>query len=51
MSENDFLRVEANDCPMSSCAADELSHGTINTVLAKSDLELGIEALMREMQP
>ena len=21
MSENDFLRVEANDCPMSSCAA------------------------------
>ncbi len=32
-------------------AADELSHGTINTVLAKSDLELGIEALMRGMQP
>jgi hypothetical protein len=32
-------------------AADELSHGTINTVLAKSGLELGIEALMREMQP
>jgi hypothetical protein len=26
--------------------ADELSHGTINTVLAKSRLELGIEALM-----
>jgi hypothetical protein len=21
VSENDFLRVEANDCPMSSCAA------------------------------
>ena len=27
--------------------ADELSRGTIDTVLAKSDLELGIEALMR----
>ena len=31
--------------------ADELSRGTIDTVLAKSDLELGIEALMRGMQP
>ncbi len=31
--------------------ADELSHGTINTVLAKSDLELGIEALTRGVQP
>ena len=31
--------------------ADELSHGTIDTVLAKSDLELGIEALMHGMQP
>ena len=31
--------------------ADELSRGTIDTVLAKSDLELGIEALMRRMQP
>ena len=31
--------------------AGELSHGTIDTVLAKSDLELGIEALMRGMQP
>ncbi len=31
--------------------ADELSHGTIDTMLAKSDLELGIEALMRGMQP
>ena len=31
--------------------ADEPSHGTIDTVLAKSDLELGIEALMRGMQP
>lgn len=31
--------------------ADELSHGTIDTVLAKSDLELGIEALLRGMQP
>jgi hypothetical protein len=30
--------------------ADELSRGTIDTVLAKSDLELGIEALMRGMQ-
>ena len=28
--------------------ADELSRGTIDTVLAKSDLELGIEALMPE---
>ncbi len=25
MSENDFLRVEANDCPMSSCAAPACS--------------------------
>jgi hypothetical protein len=31
--------------------ADGLSRGTIDTVLAKSDLELGIEALMRRMQP
>jgi hypothetical protein len=31
--------------------ADELSRGTINTVLVKSDLELGIEALIRGMQP
>jgi hypothetical protein len=31
--------------------ADELCRGTIDTVLAKSDLELGIEALMRGMQP
>ena len=31
--------------------ADELSRGTIDTVLAKSDLELGVEALMRGMQP
>lgn len=31
--------------------ADELSRGTIDTVLAKSDLELGIEALMRGLQP
>jgi hypothetical protein len=31
--------------------ADELSRGTIDTVLAKPDLELGIEALMRGMQP
>lgn len=30
---------------------DGLSHGTIDTVLAKSYLELGIEALMRGMQP
>ena len=28
-------------------AAAELSRGTIETVLAKSDLELGIEALLR----
>ncbi len=27
--------------------ADELSHGTIETVLAKSDLELGMEALLQ----
>ncbi len=31
--------------------ADELSHGTIDTVLAKSGRELGIEALLRGMQP
>ena len=31
--------------------AAELAGGTIETVLAKSDLELGIEALMRGMQP
>ncbi len=31
--------------------ADELSRGTIDTVLAKSDLELGIEALIHGMQP
>ena len=31
--------------------ADELSRGTIDTVFAKSDLELGIEALMRGLQP
>ena len=31
--------------------AAELAHGTIETVLAKSDLELGIEALMRGMRP
>jgi hypothetical protein len=31
--------------------ADELSRGTIDTVLAKSDLELGIETLMRGLQP
>ena len=31
--------------------ADELSRGTIDTVLAKSDLELGIEALMRGLRP
>jgi hypothetical protein len=30
--------------------AEELSHGTIETVLAKSDLELGIEALARGLQ-
>ena len=29
--------------------ADGLSRSTIDTVLAKSDLELGIEALMRRM--
>jgi len=29
---------------------EELSHGTIETVLAKSDLELGIEALARGLQ-
>jgi hypothetical protein len=28
-----------------------LAHGTIESVLAKSDLELGIEALMRGMRP
>ncbi len=28
-------------------AAAELSHGTIETVLAKSDLQLGMEALLR----
>jgi hypothetical protein len=27
--------------------AAELSHGTIETVLAKSDLQLGMEALLR----
>ena len=31
-------------------AGEELSHGTIETVLAKSDLELGIEALARGLQ-
>jgi hypothetical protein len=31
--------------------AGELSRGTIDTVLAKSGLELGIEALMRGMHP
>ena len=31
--------------------AAELAHGTIETVLARSDLELGIEALMRGMRP
>jgi hypothetical protein len=31
--------------------ADGLSRGTIDTVLAKSDLKLGIEALMRGMPP
>jgi hypothetical protein len=31
--------------------AGELSRGTIDTVLAKSGLELGIEALMRGLQP
>jgi hypothetical protein len=31
--------------------AAELAHGTIETVLAKSDLELGIEALMRGPRP
>ena len=31
--------------------AAELAGATIETVLAKSDLELGIEALMRGMQP
>jgi len=31
--------------------ADELSRGTIDTVLATSDLELGMEALMRGLQP
>ena len=30
--------------------AEELSYGTIETVLAKSDLELGIEALARGLQ-
>jgi len=30
--------------------AVELSHGTTETVLAKSDLELGIEALARGLQ-
>lgn len=29
--------------------AAELSHGTIETVLAKSDLQLGIEALLRRL--
>jgi len=29
----------------------ELASGTIETVLAKSDLELGIEALMRGLRP
>lgn len=32
-------------------AAAELAGGTIETVLAKSDLELGIEALMRGLRP
>ena len=32
-------------------AIGELSRGTIDTVLAKPDLKLGIEALMRGMQP
>ena len=31
--------------------AAELASGTIETVLAKSDLELGIEALMRGLRP
>ena len=31
--------------------AAELADGTIETVLAKSDLELGIEALMRWLRP
>ncbi len=31
--------------------AAELAGGTIETVLAKSDLELGIEALMRGLRP
>jgi hypothetical protein len=31
--------------------AAELAHGTIETALAKSDLELGIEALMRGTRP
>ena len=31
--------------------AAELADGTIETVLAKSDLELGIEALMRGLRP
>ena len=31
--------------------AAELAHGTVETVLARSDLELGIEAPMRGMRP
>ena len=31
--------------------AAELASGTIETVLARSDLELGIEALMRGLRP
>jgi hypothetical protein len=31
--------------------AAELAGGTIETVLAKSDLELGIETLMRGLRP
>ena len=31
--------------------AAELAHSTIETVLAKSDLEPGVEALMRGMHP
>jgi hypothetical protein len=31
-------------------AADQLSRTTIETILAKSDLELGIEALLRGWQ-
>jgi hypothetical protein len=31
--------------------AAELAHGTVETVLARSGLELGIEVLMRGMRP